>query len=311
MTLNHNSANQQSARLYSTEINNPQFIEILPVSLLDENRATVVALKQLADSLGLEFGWHYLLDLTWVLKNLGPLKNKFIMDAGAGTGIMQWFLATQGAEVLSVDRGSRAALPVRFRRRFNVAGLRQAPQPDLLPTAQLFSSIMNNPKKALVQAREFLGGLGVEKAPGRVIIYNQDLKALVDVLDNSLDAVVAISALEHNAPEDLPVVVAELMRVLKPGGVLLATLCAGRDQDWFHTPSAGWCYTDASLKRLFSLPADAPSNYLQYDELLEALRDCAELRDHLAAFYAHSGDNGMPWGKWDPQYQAVGVCKIK
>ena len=31
----------------------------------------------------------------------------------------------------------------------------------------------------------------------------------------------------------------------------------------------------------------------------------------LAAFYARSGDNGMPWGKWDPQYQPVGVCKVK
>jgi SAM-dependent methyltransferase len=288
-----------------------QFIEIPPVSLLDENRLTVEALKQLASPLGLEFGWHYLLDLTWVLKNLGPLKNKFIMDAGAGTGIMQWYLASQGAEVLSVDRGSRATLPVRFRKRFNVTGLRQTPEPDLLPAGQLFSSSLDSPKKTLVQMRELLSGFGVQKAPGRVILYNQNLKTLIDVLDNSLDAIVAISALEHNTPEDLPFVVAELMRVLKPGGVLLATLCAGRDQDWFHEPSAGWCYTDASLKRLFGLPDDTPSNYARYDELFEALRDCSELRDHLAAFYARSGDNGMPWGKWDPQYQPVGVCKIK
>ena len=37
----------------------------------------------------------------------------------------------------------------------------------------------------------------------------------------------------------------------------------------------------------------------------------AELRDNLASFYFRSGDNGMPWGKWDPQYQPVGVCKVK
>jgi SAM-dependent methyltransferase len=292
-------------------LTNHQSIELLPVSLLDENRQTVEALKQLAGSLGLEFGWHYLLDLTWVLKNLGTLKNQFIMDAGAGTGIMQWYLATHGAEVLSVDRGSRAALPMRFRTRFNVTGLRQTPEPDLLPAGQVFSNSLDNPKKALVQARELLGGFRAQKAPGRVIIYNQNLKNLTDVLDNSLDAIVAISALEHNTPEDLPVVVAELMRTLRPGGMLLATLCAGRDQDWFHEPSAGWCYTVASLKRLFSLPDDVPSNYGRYGELFAALRDCAELRDNLAAFYSRSGDNGMPWGKWDPQYLPVGVCKIK
>jgi ubiquinone/menaquinone biosynthesis C-methylase UbiE len=144
-----------------------------------------------------------------------------------------------------------------------------------------------------------------------VILYNQDLKALTDVLDNSLDAVVAVSALEHNAPGDLPGVVAELMRVLKPGGLLLATLCTGRDQDWFHEPSAGWCYTDASLRRLFDLLEDTTYNYADYDKLFEALCNCAELRDNLASFYARSGENGMPWGKWEPQYQPVGVCKIK
>ena len=35
------------------------------------------------------------------------------------------------------------------------------------------------------------------------------------------------------------------------------------------------------------------------------------VRDNLARFYFQSGDNGMPWGKWDPQYQSVGVRKIK
>ncbi|MCU0488262.1 MAG: class I SAM-dependent methyltransferase [Anaerolineales bacterium] len=286
-------------------------IEILSTRLLDENRYTVETLKQLAKSLGLEFGWHYLLDLTWIIQNLGQVNGLSIMDAGAGTGVMQWYLASQGAQVLSVDRGSRADLAPRFRQRFNVTGLRQGAKPDLLPTAQVVIKNLARPRKALGQFREILLGLGREKAPGSVCFYHQDLKTLVDIADNSLDALVAVSALEHNAPQDLPRVVNELMRVLKPGGILLATLCAGRDQDWFHQPSAGWCYTDASLKRLFDLPPDTPSNYAQYDSLFEALVGCAELRDNLAAFYARSADNGMPWGKWDPQYQPVGVCKIK
>ena len=143
------------------------------------------------------------------------------------------------------------------------------------------------------------------------MIYNQDLADLVDLPDNSVDAVVAVSALEHNPPENLPRVVRELTRVIKPGGVLLATLCAARDQDWYHTPSAGWCYSAASLRSSFDLAAGTPDNYARYDEFFQALKDCAELRDHLARFYFKSGDNGMPWGQWDPQYQPVGVCKIK
>ncbi len=142
-------------------------------------------------------------------------------------------------------------------------------------------------------------------------IYNQDLKNLVDIPDNSLDAVVAISALEHNQPEELTLVVNELLRILKPGAPLLATLTAGSPQDWWHAPSSGWCYTDTSLRRFFQLPIDTPSNYARFDDLLTDLANCNELRDGLARFYFKTGDNGMPWGRWEPQYPPVGVCKIK
>jgi 2-polyprenyl-3-methyl-5-hydroxy-6-metoxy-1,4-benzoquinol methylase len=287
-------------------------IEIIPTSLLDEQRLLVNSLKALAKSLNLEFGWHYLLDLSWVISRLGDLKGKRIMDAGAGTGVMQWYLAQQGATVISVDRGSRAALPVRFRTRFRVQGLRKS---DLLPTRQVFRNHFSGQGKLSVklsnQAHDLLGMTEIRRSSGRVIVYNQDLSNLVDIPSNSLDAIVAISALEHNPQENLTLVVNELMRTLKPGGLLLASLNAARDADWWHEASSGWCYTDSSLRRLFCLPPEASSNYARYDELFAALSACAELRDGLAKFYFRSANNGMPWGKWEPQYQPVGVCKIK
>lgn len=313
-------------------------IEILSVDLLDKNRLLVEDLKLLARSLNLEFGWHYLLDLTWIIGQIslappcpphlwggkgGLLESaqsnnqrnqrSRIMDAGAGTGILQWYLAQQGAEVISVDRLDRAALPLRFRRRFRVQGLRMQ---DLLPDSQTlrrqWSADVPFKNKITQSARDLLDLLRpLSLSKGRVVLYHQDLKNLVDIADNSLDAIVAVSALEHNSPQGLQEVVAEMMRVLKPGGILAATLCAARDQDTWHVPSSGWCYTDTSLRRLFDLDASVPSNYDRYDELFTALRECAELRDNLASFYSRSGDNGMPWGKWDPQYQPVGVVKVK
>ena len=281
-------------------------IEILPVSLLDQHPETVTALKHLAHSLGLDFGWHYLLDLTWVIEQLGSVNGKRIMDAGAGTGVMQWYLADHGALVVSADRSSRAELPLRFRARFRVRGVREE---DLTPASRVFKG--NLSAKLSTQVRDLVGMADWRRAKGEVHIYNQDLKHMPDIPNNSFDAVVAISALEHNSPGELESVVGELMRVLKPGGILLATLGAAPDKDWFHEPSQGWCYTDSSLKRYFNLPPDLPSNYDHYDELFAALRDCAELRDNLAKFYFESGNNGMPWGIWDPQYQTVGVCKVK
>lgn len=287
-------------------------IEILSTDLLDEERQTVNELKRLARSLRLEFGWHYLLDLAWIIRHLGPPAGKRIMDAGAGTGVMQWYLAEQGADVLSVDRASRADLPLRFRRKYHAQGLRQG---DLLPTSQVFKQKMRAPGKLRVkiasQGRDLASFTQLSRSAGRVTIYNQDLKNLTELSVGSLDAVVAVSALEHNSPQDLERVVEELLRVLRPGGVLLATLGASQDQDWFHSPSQGWCYSDASLRRCFKLTGDAPSNYDRYPELFTSLVNCAELRDGLASFYYRSGDNGMPWGKWDPQYQPVGVMKVK
>ncbi len=293
-------------------------IEILPVELLEQQRTFVNELKQTARSLGLEFGWHYLLDLTWILSHLGPVAGKRILDAGAGTGILQWYLASKGAEVISVDRSSRAALPLRFRAAVRVEGLR--PQ-DLSPaqeairvekarrsTRPWWQRTMGDIKHSLKNSAD------LQRQPhslGKVIIYNQDLADMPEIQDGSIDAVVAVSALEHNTPEGLVGVVSELMRVLKPGGNLLATVCAAREADWYHQPSSGWCYSDASLRRSFSLPEDTPSNYAEYDRIMDGIRNCAELRDHLASFYFKSANNGMPMGIWDPKYPPVGVLKHK
>ena len=295
-----------------------QKIEILSVDLLEQNRSLVEDLKKLARALRLEFGWHYLLDLTWTIHNLGAVQGKQIMDAGAGTGILQWYLAKSGADVFSVDRLSRATLPPRFRRQFRVQGLRDT---DLSSLRQSFIQVLKRPVSGPFYRRwaaglaalwrESAAYLASSSSAGKVFIYNQDLTDLTEINDNSLDAIVAISSLEHNTPEGLAQVVVELMRVLKPGGKLLATLTAGRDQDWWHTASSGWCYTDTSLRRLFMLPPETSSNYEHYDELFARLKDSRELRDNLARFYYQSSDKGMPKGVWNPEYQPVGVCKIK
>jgi len=260
-------------------------------------------------------GWHYLLDLSWIIARLADLDHQRVVDAGAGTGLLQWYMAGKGAMVTSVDRTSRAALPLSYRLVSSVRGLRSE---DLQPAVKVWAGNVSAAKGPAPKLKSFVRGaagllalmLPVRRG-GEVLIYNQDLLQLKDIPSQSQDAVVAVSALEHNSPENLQKVVVELMRVLKPGGVLLATLGAARDQDWFHEPSHGWCYTAQTLRRLFELSEDVPDNYADHDRLFADLRGCAELRDNLADFYFKSGDNGMPWGRWDPQYQSVGVCKLK
>jgi cyclopropane fatty-acyl-phospholipid synthase-like methyltransferase len=290
-------------------------LELLSVELLDMHRPVVDELRALAGKLGLEFGWHYLLDLTWIISNLDLDHTQKVIDAGAGVGMMQWYLASKGVDVISTDRSSRANLGLRFRANFAVEGLRPEDLDSKQPAAaQSVREAKGAVGKAMAQVRNALARMRMLRRPlgtGRVFIYNQDLKTLEDIEDESVDAVVAVSALEHNTPEGLREVVAELMRVLKVGGKLLATLGASPEKDWFHDPSQGWNYTEASLRTIFNLEPGLESNYDQYDQIFTALRACDELRDHLASFYRQSGENGMPWGIWDPKYIPVGVCKVK
>jgi SAM-dependent methyltransferase len=155
-----------------------------------------------------------------------------------------------------------------------------------------------------------IGGL-TPKAKGEVVIFNMDLARLTELPDASFDYIVSVSSLEHNPSNVLQVIVEELMRVLKPGGYLLATLGASSEEDWFHEPSRGWCFTETTLRQSFDLHTNTPSNFNLYHKLFKSLRDCDELRDSLSPFYFRSGDNGMPWGVWDPKYMPVGVMKVK
>jgi SAM-dependent methyltransferase len=274
-------------------------IEILSVSLLASERRIVEEIRVIKEKLNIPIGWHYLLDLSWAARQLSFVTASKIMDAGAGCGIMQWYLAERGTDVISVD-ARRRLFAKKIKTEYKMGGTTWMDR-VYVEILQFFLKITNFKRD----------DLGRYRNKGTVFIYNKDLLSMPDIRDDSLDAVVSISALEHNPPHKLRDVVAELMRKLKPGGLLIATLAASKYKDWFHEPSKGWCYTEASLRDLFQLSAECPSNYREYDELFDALKNCSELREDLSPFYYRSGNNGMPWGIWAPGYQPVGVVKEK
>ena len=287
-------------------------IEILSPDLLDEHAVQIESLRNLADRLEIQLGWHYELDLAWIASQLDNPASIQVLDAGAGTGVLQWWLADHGARVVSVDLFDRADLSGRFRLAFDVRGLGdgdlnsswQMAQTRIRETGRWDISRLKSVARAITTA---IAEPILPKPPGQVTLYRHDLISLPLLADDSFDAVVSVSALEHNAPSNLPDVINELRRVLKPGGVLLITMAATDKEDWFHEPSAGWCLTEASLRQSFNLSQDKLSNFDDFDSIMDDTRSSKDMQSRLAPAYFQSGDNGMPWGVWDPKYLPVGI----
>lgn len=293
-------------------------IELLGTVLLGEYRDIVCELTKMQHSLALSSGWHYLLDWAWVISNLGDVTGKTILDAGAGIGLLQWYLAKQGANIISVDRLKRNCIPFHLIKRFNISGYTPQDEPlSMLDMLNLTNRKASFPvrMKSLVRGlvgESRLSRLPYQKTQGSVSIYNHDLRFMDDIPNESVDIIVSISALEHNITiGDVRTIIMELMRIIKPGGIMLITLPASNNGDWFFNPAFSWCFCEDTLRNLFGFSEDIPSNFNEYESLINGLKQSDELKKNLAWDYYLRPNTGMPWGIWKPQYMPVGVLKIK
>jgi hypothetical protein len=294
-------------------------IELLSPTLLDHS-ALVNEFKALSQTLEKGLGWHYLFDLVWCALQLDVHPGDKVLDAGADWGLMQFWLADQGFDVISVDRMIRKKVPPVMDRNYAISGFRRLEFlpgfRDFLPprSPRLWAGYPKKIKTTFDMLRKTLRPSppkpGAVRNQGVIKIYNQDLRHLKGIGDASVDCIVSISSLEHNNPENLGLCLKEFERIIKPGGKVIATLSASKENDWFHEPSRSWCYTEETLRNLFHpSEADIPSNYAEYDSIFDSILKCDELRLNLSDFYSKSGENGMPWGVWDPKYIPVGIVK--
>jgi 2-polyprenyl-3-methyl-5-hydroxy-6-metoxy-1,4-benzoquinol methylase len=292
-------------------------INLISTDILKEHRALSAELLSMNRTLALSSGWHYAMDWIWVISHIDNIANKRILDAGAGIGLLQWYLSSKGAHVISVDRSDRSCIPFHLLENFNVSGYK--PRDEPLSFKEILNIINRKAKpgsrvKTLIRGfiGQFRASKNKVKGIGSVQIYNQDLRDLSEIPDDSIDIIVSISALEHN--EDIDVIkdiIQELERKLVPGGAMLITLPAASREDWFFSPANSWCFSEATLRRLFTFSEDIPSNFDDYDTLFEKLRNSGELRKNISWRYLFRANSGMPWGKWNPKYLPVGILKTK
>ena len=288
-------------------------IEILSVDLIDEYRNLVDMVYNLSNKLGIILGWHYILDIVWIVINIKDLpKGSIVLDAGAGNGLLQCVLAGLGYKVISADFSPRTP-PKGIKDNWNTIEVDDGDNFDNEYIRQLMKAFpvaqdpnLNRNKNIGMDADGFER---LVQGTGRVIVYYRtDFTNMKLIKENSVDCVVSLSALEHNNPASIKNAVIEFKRVLKPGHKMIITMSAADKKDWFHEESKGWCFTEGSLAGFFDL-YNYQSNYHLYPELFNKLETGKGLRENLAPVYFKSGNNGMPWGQWAPKYQPVGILK--
>jgi ubiquinone/menaquinone biosynthesis C-methylase UbiE len=286
-------------------------IQLFSPDYMSVYQDTLAYIEEAKTRLGKNLGWHYFLDLIWILQEIKSLpKGSVILDAGAGHGLLQFLLQEQGYHVISVDFVDRP-LSRLMTEQYHAVTARSQQVIDNEYVRHLKENYQVTNDREERQAfeghiHEWLG----EQA--RIVFYRADLKQLDLVADRTVDCIVSVSALEHNDHEDIKQVMSELDRVLKPDGRMLITVSGTEQaQDWFHEQSKGWCFTEASLIETFGLSPDTTSNYSEAAQLMEQLKACTALAERLAPFYFQSANNGMPWGVWDPKYLPLGLIKHK
>ncbi|MBD3391257.1 MAG: methyltransferase domain-containing protein [Chitinivibrionales bacterium] len=269
-------------------------VELLYLRLLEENRRLVDAIYKITHATRHGLGWHTVLDLAWILRNAAFLpKGSVILNAGAGNEPLQFFLAHLGHTVISVDPAPRTPPP-----QWNV--VRIAESPETAGSGGTFADTRDD-------FRELL-----RESAGKIVYYRADLHAMTLVEDCSVDAIVSVSVLSRMPAAQARRAFDECFRALRPGGHSLVTVGASLDTDRLHQESKTWCFSENTLRSIFGLPGDAPSNFAQAAAIMDEIKQPGnELHRRLAAFYSSSGANGMPWGVWDPKYLPAGIARKK
>lgn len=315
-------------------------IEILGLDMFETHREEIKIIETFNERFNVAMGWHYYLDIAWILRAVHELPpGSLLFDAGAGSGILQFILAESGYNVISADFMGRD-FSQGFAKRYESAIYSLNSQKNSIYnsyTHHLKNIYFGNGNRLLEKLSNIFKGVTKTATPlscihenkfvpgtdasrnsnqseniGRIFLYKCDIGDMPLLPDGFVDGVVSLSALEHNSHDGFEKCVNELLRIIKPSGRIWATVSAAQVEDHYHDPSKGWCYSEATLKKLFKLSERVSSNFLHKSELFKALREEGnELHRRLDPVYFKSGNNGMPWGKWDPQYQPVAIVKVK
>jgi 2-polyprenyl-3-methyl-5-hydroxy-6-metoxy-1,4-benzoquinol methylase len=307
------------------DVNAMRYKFLDPESLIGTSDFEFVA-TFLRDTGSTQIGWHYFVDLAWIYSQAKNWPTSFrILDAGGGRGPTQFLLAELGFNVSNVDLVMTEPAP-RIKKRYRMtfesaASYQETTYVDHLTSNSAKTHLLRKLRNVVhsfslyqnVTAEKYRkiydqwrNANGITAEVGSLAWMRANLCNVPEIESNTYDAVVSLSALEHIPIDLLPQAWAEISRICKPDvKVAITTSATEQEASWFHQPSQGNCFAESDLEAIFAARPDA--NNLPANDMLEKYRACTYLKDNLADFYYESGENGMPYGKWDPLYFPVGI----
>lgn len=276
-----------------------------------------------------QIGWHYITDITWIYSQIKEWPRDYkILDAGGGGGPVQFLMAELGFDVTNIDLNLNKPGFV-YQKRYQCIY-------EVLPSFKstkygTFLSGDDGKKqylKALIKriikqsipykwwmARRYAikheqwrktMKLSTAKI-GHIEWLKGNLCHIPELPDNTFDAVVSLSAIEHIPLENLEAALYEIKRVVKPDGRWAVTTSGTKMvETWFHELSQSNCFSSHDLEKIFGAN---PKGKQSPQEILQKYQNNSYLRENLAKFYFKSGKYGMPWGKWNPKYIPVGIFR--
>ena len=274
-----------------------------------------------------EIGWHYIVDLTWIYSNAKKWPRRFkILDAGGGNGPTQFLLAEMGFDVTNIDlflEEPRLSYLSRYKTTKKIldsysatdyvehlesvsekVGIRNRLRP-FVKNNYLYQKLKEI--KYIKRHDNWRSTVGLDDCQlGRIKWLQGNLIHIPEIPSNTFDAVVSLSAIEHIPINQLPLSIAEMKRVVRDDGYFAITTSASvSDKSWYHEPSQGWCFSAEDLYKLFG----GRINTSNPQDILLQYYNNKYLKENLADFYYKSGMNGMPNGRWNPQYFPVGISR--
>ncbi|MCF6355443.1 MAG: methyltransferase domain-containing protein [Candidatus Polarisedimenticolaceae bacterium] len=273
-----------------------------------------------------QLGWHYAIDLTWIYSQVKnwPVGYR-VLDAGGGSGPTQFLLAELGFNVTNLDlflNQPAHRLRNRYQMKFKVAdSYEKTTYVEHLERSSTKHQVFKIIKQIITDSGlyqyastrkhqrlhdQWRSDNKIINDVGCLTWMRANLCNVPEIDSNTFDAVVSLSAIEHIPLDMLPMAWAEILRICKPDvKIAITTSATEQKATWFHQPSQGHCFSEYDLKTLFD--AQAVKSNLPASDMLRVYRSCHYLKNNLASFYSKSGDNGMPWGKWNPKYFPVGL----